>query len=378
MISSRPQILRLGFYIKQLEKLRKSLLEYRKLAISAPGLNKELGVGYIKLLRRSRDLRKEKFTISDAISFGLYNPQFEGKEYPTFISRNKFSLLQEKFNPKDMYPLTEDKIIFYKYCEAAGLPIPKVFGFYYKGKGLTIQNGKTLFEENDIADYLRSLDRDLIIKPAFGVYGRGIYGILKKGNEYYTGDGSAISLQDALSKFLYNNPFSELVIQQRLKGHPQLQELSSTENLQTYRIATLINEKSEIEILLAHIKIIAGYNLIDNNDKGNTGNFLGYIDPERGEIFEGKVTTRKGLGAISIDNHPLSGKKLAGFKLPMWDEAVELVKKAAPLFSPIRTIGWDIGVSDEGIFIIEGNMFWDPVYFNGKFPAALNMLKQQR
>jgi glutathione synthase/RimK-type ligase-like ATP-grasp enzyme len=41
--------------------------------------------------------------------------------------------------------------------------------------------------------------------------------------------------------------------------------------------------------------------------------------------------------------------------LPHIEEAIEIVKKAASLMPGLRLVGWDVGFSDEGPVIIEGN-----------------------
>ncbi len=277
-----------------------------------------------------------------------------------------------------MTRLTENKIIFYKFCETLDLPIPETFAYFYRDIGLRTKNGKSLFGREEIAEFLSGLQSDFVIKPSEGVYGQGVHGVIRNGNEYLSGKGEKISLDIVIEDYIYKNPFNELIIQQRLKCHRFLADLSGSENLQTYRIVTYMTENGEIEILLAHLKTIVGNNFIDNNEKGKTGNIISYIDIDKGEIFSVKLTERKGNGAKFLEVHPVSGKKLIGVQLPEFDSAVDLVKKAAPHFYPLRTIGWDVGVTDDGIYIIEGNAFWDPVCFNSKFPPILSKLKQDR
>ena len=51
---------------------------------------------------------------------------------------------------------------------------------------------------------------------------------------------------------------------------------------------------------------------------------------------------------------------LAGFRLPLWEEAKSLVARAATLFLPMRCIGWDVALTPSGPALIEANMWWDP------------------
>ena len=55
--------------------------------------------------------------------------------------------------------------------------------------------------------------------------------------------------------------------------------------------------------------------------------------------------------------HPISGEKIVGFKVPMFKEAVELVKECSKIVPEIAYVGWDVAISEEGPVIVEGNCF---------------------
>ena len=55
--------------------------------------------------------------------------------------------------------------------------------------------------------------------------------------------------------------------------------------------------------------------------------------------------------------HPISGKEIVGFKVPMFHDAVELVKECAKVVPEVQYIGWDVAISQNGPLIIEGNCF---------------------
>ncbi len=46
--------------------------------------------------------------------------------------------------------------------------------------------------------------------------------------------------------------------------------------------------------------------------------------------------------------------------MPFWAEVRRLVERAAVVFSPLGTIGWDLGVTEAGPALIEGYVWWDP------------------
>lgn len=55
--------------------------------------------------------------------------------------------------------------------------------------------------------------------------------------------------------------------------------------------------------------------------------------------------------------HPISNKKIVGFKVPLFDEAVNLVKECAKIVPDVAYVGWDVAISDKGPVIVEGNCF---------------------
>ena len=45
------------------------------------------------------------------------------------------------------------------------------------------------------------------------------------------------------------------------------------------------------------------------------------------------------------------------FNVPLFHEAVELVKECAKVIPEIAYVGWDVAISDKGPVIVEGNCF---------------------
>ncbi len=53
--------------------------------------------------------------------------------------------------------------------------------------------------------------------------------------------------------------------------------------------------------------------------------------------------------------HPDTGIPIKGFKIPQWEEAVDLAKKLACVVPTNRYIGWDLALTDHGWVMVEGN-----------------------
>ena len=150
------------------------------------------------------------------------------------------------------------------------------------------------------------------------------------------------------------------VVQERLRSHPEISRMNPSEFLQTVRVATFIDRAGVCRILFAYLKLIMGRNTTDNIQGGLTGNMLVVIR-EDGTLGPGRLTPSDGRGARFFNSHPQTGVEFETLKMPRWPEIVELAKKAAVSFLPLRSIGWDIAVTPADIKIVEGNIWWNPL-----------------
>lgn len=57
------------------------------------------------------------------------------------------------------------------------------------------------------------------------------------------------------------------------------------------------------------------------------------------------------------ETHPISKTKIVGFKVPLYDQTIELVKQAACIVPQVAYIGWDVAIGENGPMIIEGNCY---------------------
>ncbi len=126
------------------------------------------------------------------------------------------------------------------------------------------------------------------------------------------------------------------------------------------RINTLLDQAGHVSILFYMIKILAGTTITDNFSMGTTGNLIAYGDSNEG-ILRGAVNIHEcGSGMKDVIAHPDTGVVFDGFRLPFWSEAMELVKTGQRCFPNLRTLGWDVALTENGPVIIEANSRWDP------------------
>ena len=53
--------------------------------------------------------------------------------------------------------------------------------------------------------------------------------------------------------------------------------------------------------------------------------------------------------------HPDSNITFKGFKIPKWDELLEMVKQLSSELSAMHCVGWDLALTDKGWVLVEGN-----------------------
>ena len=56
--------------------------------------------------------------------------------------------------------------------------------------------------------------------------------------------------------------------------------------------------------------------------------------------------------------HPVSGERITGCIIPYYDQAIALAKQAAMRIPSVRSIGWDVAITETGPHILEGNDNW--------------------
>lgn len=60
-----------------------------------------------------------------------------------------------------------------------------------------------------------------------------------------------------------------------------------------------------------------------------------------------------------IKQHPDTHIVFSEFTIPYYKEAVDICLKAHKFFYNIRSIGWDIAITEDGTVFLEGNDNWE-------------------
>ena len=335
-------------------------------------------INYFKVFLHAIHLcRNERFMPAEAFRLGLFRPNLVPIELSKYISRKKLTKVQESLNPPSWATLLKDKSIFYRYCMALDIPIPKLYGIFIKRVAGWSYKGSALRNRDDWKRFFdNQLPQEFVIKPVRGAYGRGVNIFRKTEKGFIDAFAKLYTAADIYDMMFLSIDDDSFLIQERLKNHLYIVRISSTEALQTVRIITFIDSDYQCHILHAHFKTIVDHRVIDTFLDGLTGNIEASVTLTNGVLKPANQITSSGEGIRTVHKHPKTGISFEGFKLPFWTEACSLVKEAAPKFLPIRTIGWDVALTPNGPYIMEGNIWWEPPNQHRDMDIILNVLSR--
>lgn len=174
----------------------------------------------------------------------------------------------------------------------------------------------------------------LFIKPIDAYEGKGIRRVQSPQSE-----SEIKSLYDELKQ-------GRFIIEQELIQHRGM--VFGNKSVNTLRINTLLDKEGNVHIFKPVLRAGIGEAYVDNY---NAGGVEYAVDTETG------VITMPGYcqGEMTQIYHPGTDIKMVGYQIPLWDEVIDNVKKAARHIPKCRYIGWDVAITPDGIELIEGN-----------------------
>lgn len=189
--------------------------------------------------------------------------------------------------------------------------------------------------KGEFFDAIKGL-KSIVVKPARGSYGRDIE--ILPCNESYLQNGE---LYEKLVKI--GKP---LVIEEKIEQCEVLDKLCPS-SVNTLRVVTL-REDDQTHILQCVLRCGVGA-VVDNI---HSGGLVIEVDPDTGECLGDAVDYFGNL----IEEHPITGVKFKGLKVPNLAEVISLVEEASKVVPECRLIGWDVAVTKEGADLVEGNL----------------------
>ncbi|WP_417556277.1 sugar-transfer associated ATP-grasp domain-containing protein [Microbacterium sp.] len=203
-------------------------------------------------------------------------------------------------------------------------------------------------EDSTPEDFRSFVERHPIIiaKKPVGREGKGVF-------RYDTAEHSDI---DALRAELRER--GERLIEEPIVQHPYLAKYCAG-TVNTTRVATFFDGE-KVHVLMTAQKFGRGA----VSDQFTWGGFFSMID-ENGKSF-GPGHTGKHISRYVT--HPESGESIVDFQVPLWDQVLEIVDRAAREIPTVPYVGWDVAVGPDAPMIIEGN--WTPGLYETRVSAT--------
>jgi hypothetical protein len=326
------------------------------------------------LERAWRLYRDRRFLAEEAFAAGLLELACDPELLNFAVSRRYQAQVQKRINPASWSPLLADKGIFYRFCEAQDIPVPDLYAIYFRKTPGYCRQGTPLYDSQQWAQFIAtSLPSEFVVKPCDRYRGAGVMGFTRTAPDRFLGsDRRAVTSRQIVDSLRHSREAENFVIQQQLHSHHALAALSQNSNLQTLRITTFIDRTTKCHILFSHLKLMTLRDVFtDNIGDGRSGNLTNVVCLETGRITKSLLKTPDGAGDQAISHHPITQRELIGFPIPCWREACALACRAAHAFLPVRSVGWDVAVTDDGVRILEGNIWWDRRNYAGNYLATL-------
>lgn len=154
-------------------------------------------------------------------------------------------------------------------------------------------------------------------------------------------------VEDYQSLYLDLKESGSVLVEEQILQHPELSRLNPS-CINTIRMVTLVADGVPHH-MYSLIRVGNGTGVVDNISSG------GMYAP----VWEdGKIPKPAFCDATGsyYEEHPMTKVPFVGFAVPCYDEAVELVKRAALVVPQVRYVGWDVAISDKGPVLVEGNV----------------------
>ncbi len=153
-------------------------------------------------------------------------------------------------------------------------------------------------------------------------------------------------------KFSYLRKFD--LAEEFVQQHSLINKLNPS-CLNTVRVVT-VRPNDRVDIIGAVIRLGV------NNDVDNfhSGGIAVNIDLSTGCLI-GEGFKLAPSNPDRFHEHPVTKISLDGYCLPHWNQVLETVKKASFVVPEVRTVGWDVAITEKGVSLIEGNHDWDKI-----------------
>ena len=314
-----------------------------------------------------------KYSPTEIFMTDLLDPTITQEVNKGMISAESFLEYEKSVNPRSHLHLTEDKVKFHDFCMENNLPVPETVASVDVREGSFWKKDDPIKSEKELIDGLSKFPFDLICKPTEGAHGVQVTNLHYIDGKHVLVDHPEKTL-DQFIKSLFAETRGGYIIQKKLYSHQAIADFTGNPMLQTMRIETYLDENNQAHILGRRIKFPDKGSTVDNFVYGTSKNRSCIVN-EDGVVFQTYTNCPQKQCLVRYDYLLNTEGEREDLQIPYWPEAMAMVLKAQALFSPLKTIGWDVAITDDGPILIEGNSYWDPyIRLDGLMGGCLERL----
>lgn len=248
--------------------------------------------------------------------------------------------------------------------------LPEYYYYSYEGR-LIPQKEQPVSSEDHEKDFLALLKekKEFACKPCNGMRARGFFRLAYEDGAY------TINRKEATEEeiLLFLREHSNYIFTEYLRPSKEMAVFGDT--IHTLRLV-VINESGR------NPKIIGGYMRLPNAKAGEINyieceekndehyNIFCDFDFEKGEIGQAKKTFSDHIEDLEL--HPDTGALIRGTKIKNYDQLLEKIKFICCKLSTLEYIGFDLGVTEDGVKCMEINTFPGTEYMQVFHPMYEN------
>lgn len=330
----------------------------KKLRVFAKGHD----ASFFSVLMRSVYLYfRRNINLDDQMFNQSLNPRVPLEEARQFVGNREFTLFQRSINSPYIQCIS-DKTTFAHLSKSFNFPHPETFLFFEHSFESALSHGLTadlsvLSTKAQWLSYMAgALPDRFIIKASHGRRGYGLEVFERCENGTFRGRTRQYSLEQIYEKVVEDKAYGKCIFQKYLEPHDDIVAFTGSNAIQTVRLITAKNDIGEISMYCGFFKMVGAPDiLVDNFQGGSSGNLMANLDLSNGAIIEATGYDRSTFNLRFPDLHPITQKKLSGFKVPEWDKLTHCAMALHAKISSVRIIGWDIAITNDGPVILEGN-----------------------
>jgi len=332
-------------------------------------------IGFVKQLYEVNRLQRESgLEPHEYYRYELCRRELTWQQKRRYLSKNHAFLIHRTINPKFEYGLLQ-KMVAQRFFTVMGVRMPVLYGFYDRFSGHDAQGAPLQTREQFVRLIETGTFADFVLKAVSANRGEGVRVCRKlAGGKIFSsvdGEIDLFQLFDKIAVTQYDENGGAVadswLIQERVRQHPLLDRYT-TDATQTARIVTYITRSGRIEVLMRLLKIARAGKYIDN--VGTTG-FAAPID-EDGVLGKAAQITKTGIAHFAA--HPETGAAIEGERLPYFREIMAMALTCQSLAPQLRSLGWDIAITQDGPVLLEGNIYWSQVL---QFATGVGVLSEE-